>query len=51
MDAAFMPLVRPNAVRLQVHALAYDFGDFLRTLATPEPIEEVVADKPEREAH
>jgi Transposase DDE domain group 1 len=27
-----------NAVRLQLHALAYNLGDFLRTLATPEPI-------------
>jgi Transposase DDE domain group 1 len=27
-----------NAVRLQVHALAYNLGNFLRTLATPEPI-------------
>ena len=27
-----------NAVRLQRHALAYNLGNFLRTLATPEPI-------------
>ena len=27
-----------NAVRLQLHALAYSLGNFLRTLATPEPI-------------
>src|SRR6202171_5625200 len=27
-----------NAVRLQLHALAYNLGNFLRTLATPEPI-------------
>jgi len=27
-----------NAVRLQLHALAYDLGNFLRTLATPEPM-------------
>src|SRR5947208_6564522 len=26
-----------NAVRLQLHALAYNLGSFLRTLATPEP--------------
>jgi hypothetical protein len=25
-------------VRLQLHALAYNLGNFLRTLATPEPI-------------
>ena len=40
MDAAVMPLVRANAVRLQLHALAYNLGNFLRTLATPEPIKE-----------
>jgi hypothetical protein len=27
-------------VRLQLHALAYNLGIFLRTLATPEPIKE-----------
>jgi Transposase DDE domain group 1 len=27
-----------NAVRLQLHALAYNLANFLRTLATPEPI-------------
>jgi len=27
-----------NAVRLQLHALAYNRGNFMRTLATPEPI-------------
>jgi hypothetical protein len=27
-----------KAVRLQLHALAYNPGNFLRTLATPEPI-------------
>src|SRR5262249_14266039 len=26
-----------NAVQLQLHALAYNLGNFLRTLATPEP--------------
>jgi hypothetical protein len=29
-----------NAVRLQVHALAYNLGNILRTLATPEPIKD-----------
>jgi hypothetical protein len=29
-----------NAVRLQLHALAYGLGNFLRTLATPEPIKD-----------
>jgi hypothetical protein len=27
-----------NTVRLQLHALAYNLGNFLRTLVTPEPI-------------
>jgi hypothetical protein len=29
-----------NAVRLQLHALAYNLGNFLRALATPESIKE-----------
>ena len=29
-----------NSVRLQLHALAFNFGNFLRTLATPEPIKD-----------
>jgi Transposase DDE domain group 1 len=29
-----------NAVRLQLHALAYNLGNILRTLATPEPIKD-----------
>src|ERR1700720_2920658 len=29
-----------NAVRLQLHALAYNLANFLRTLATPEPIKD-----------
>jgi hypothetical protein len=29
-----------KAVRLQLHALAYNLGNFLRTLATPEPIKD-----------
>jgi Transposase DDE domain group 1 len=40
-----------NAVRLQLHALAYNLGNFLRTLATPEPIKDWSLDKPEGEAH
>ena len=31
-------LFTANAVRLQLHALAYNLGNFLRTLAMPEPI-------------
>src|SRR6266536_3613396 len=35
------PVGRPsNEVRLQLHALAYNLGNFLRTLATPEPIKD-----------
>ncbi len=30
---------RNNAVRLQLHALAYNLGNFLRTLALPETVE------------
>ena len=30
--------VAGDAVRLQLHALAHNLGNFLRTLATPEPI-------------
>ena len=33
-------LFQANAVRLQLHALAYNLGNFLRTLATPEPIQQ-----------
>ena len=29
-----------NSVRLQLHALAYNLGNFLRTLATPQPIKD-----------
>ena len=29
-----------NAVRLQLHALAYNLGNFVRRLATPEPIKD-----------
>ncbi|MGA9599028.1 MAG: IS1380 family transposase [Methylocystis sp.] len=29
-----------NAVRLQLHALAYNLGNFLRALATPEPVKD-----------
>src|SRR5262245_65932668 len=29
-----------NAVRLQLHALAYNLGNFLRMLATPDPIKD-----------
>jgi hypothetical protein len=37
MDATVMSFAG-NAVRLQLHALAYNLGNFLGTLATPEPI-------------
>ena len=35
-----MPDVRRQRIRLQLHALAYNLGNFLRTLATPEPIKD-----------
>ncbi len=31
---------RHNAVRLQLHALAYNLGNFMRTLALPEAVEQ-----------
>jgi hypothetical protein len=31
--------LKANAVRLQLHALAYNLANFLRTLATPEEFE------------
>ena len=40
MDAAVVPSFSADAVRLQPHALAYNLGNFLRTLATPEPIKD-----------
>jgi len=33
-------LLSANAVRLQLHALAHNLGNFLRTLATPPPIKD-----------
>jgi hypothetical protein len=41
MDSSVSPThgeQEDNAVRLQLHALAYNLGNFLRTLATPKPI-------------
>ena len=40
MDAAVVPDVRRQCVRPQLHALAYNLGNFLRKLATPEPIKD-----------
>jgi hypothetical protein len=37
---------RTNAVRLQLHALAYNLGNFMRTLAMPQGVGTVVADQP-----
>lgn len=31
---------RPRGAESQLHALAYNLGNFLRTLATPEPIKD-----------
>jgi len=40
VDTAVVQTFAANAVRLQLHALAYNPGNFLRTLATPEPIKD-----------
>ena len=40
-----------NAVRLQLHALAYNLGNFLRTLATPQPIKDWSLRSLKGEAH
>ena len=40
MDSAVMSPFTANAVRLHLHALACNLGNFLRKLATPEPIKE-----------
>ena len=40
VDAAVVQTFAANAVRLQLHALAYNLGNFFRTLATPEPIKD-----------
>ena len=39
-----------NAVRLQLHALAYNLANFMRTLAMPKTVAAMVADQPAREA-
>jgi hypothetical protein len=41
---------RHNAVRLQLHALAYNLANFMRTIALPEEGRALVADDPAREA-
>jgi hypothetical protein len=38
VDAPLCRSFDANAVRLQLHALAYNLGNFLRTLAIPEKI-------------
>jgi hypothetical protein len=51
MDAALMcRSFAANAVRLQLHALAYNLGNFMRTLAMPKTAEPVVTDQPARKA-
>ena len=40
VDATVVPNVRRQRGALQLHALAYNLGNFLRTLATPEPIKD-----------
>ena len=39
MDEAVVSQVRDNAVRLQLHALAYNLANFMRTLALPKEVE------------
>ncbi len=39
-----------NAVRLLLHALAYNLANFMRTLALPEAVKPWVADEPAGEA-
>ena len=39
VDAAVVPQVQPNAVRLQLHALAYNLANVMRTLALPKQVE------------
>jgi Transposase DDE domain group 1 len=41
---------RHNAVRLQLHALAYNHANFMRTLALPEEVEQWSLTTPAREA-
>jgi hypothetical protein len=41
MDALSCRSFAANTVRLQLHALAYNLGNLLRTLATPEPIKDL----------
>ena len=40
-----------NAVRLQLHALAYNLGNFMRTLALPDAVEQWSLTSAAREAH
>ena len=41
VDATVVPVIRRQCrPGLQLHALAYNLGNFLRTLATPEPIKD-----------
>jgi hypothetical protein len=40
VDAAVMLLRAANAVRLQLHALAYNLANFMRTLALPEAVKQ-----------
>ncbi len=38
LDKAFRQRFRDNAVRLQLFALAYNLGNFMRTLALPDEV-------------
>jgi hypothetical protein len=50
MDPTVMPDLHRNAVRLQLHALAYNLGNFMRTLAIPKAVESWSLTQPAREA-
>ena len=39
VDPAVLHAFAANAVRLQLHALAYNLGNFMRTLAAPKATE------------
>ena len=42
------PSFAANVVQLQLHTLAYNLGNFLRTLATPEPIKDWSLTRPKK---
>ena len=51
VDTPVVPRFDHNAVRLQLHALAYNLGNFMRTLALPDAVEQWSLTSLAREAH